>query len=181
MQEKVKIARRYAKGLFDFALDTQELELVYDEMRQMLNLIDQNPNLRSFLTSPLLNAKEKQVILDRFSAFFSKTTASFLKLISLHKRTFLLKTIAMLFLKMYLIEKGFVKLRLTTAIPLNDALEAQIRAKVSERETENKKYVLSKKVDPSLIAGFILRIGNKQWDLSLSGKISRLRKSLWVG
>lgn len=176
--QQVKTARRYAKALFDYSLCAGELDKVYAEMQGILNLIDQNRELYLFLRTPLLNPEKKRKILCRLFNSFSKTTLKFLEMISMHKRTSLLKSIAIAFLELYKEKKQWTDAILITAIPLSGELENRILAKLPQQKDAGKKYLLLKKIDPTLIGGFILRIRDKEWDMSLSGKIHRLRQSL---
>ncbi|WP_103326845.1 ATP synthase F1 subunit delta [Bacteroidetes bacterium endosymbiont of Geopemphigus sp.] len=175
--QNFKTAKRYAKGLLDYSLYSGELDKVYDEMQQILNLIDQSREFYLFLKTPLLNPQKKRIILRRLFRFFSETTLKFLELISLHKRTSLLKIIAAIFLEIYKDKKRWENAILITATLLSGELESQILAKLRENKG-TKRYLFLKKVDPTLMGGFILRIRDKEWNMSLSGKIHRLRQSL---
>lgn len=174
MQE-TKSAIRYARALFSLAIERKELEEVSSDMTLINKTIQENRELAVMLKSPIIKSDKKETVIRLvFENKIGKTTSAFLDLIIKKRREMYVEDIARQFVILHLENNGVEEALLVTAYPADTALKASVVALV-EKNTGNK-VVLEEKVDPSLLGGFILRYGDKQFDTSLEREFQLLRR-----
>lgn len=171
----IKAASRYAKSLLSLAIEQKMLDAAYDDMKLIDDTCDQNRELQALLRSPVIKGEKKQAVMQAiFGSKLSPITAGFVKLIIQHRREDLLHEIADSFVKQYKAYKNIGVAEIITAAPL----KADVKSKIIEvlRKQEGREMEIIEKVDPSLIGGLIVRIGDKQFDGSISRKLNDLKK-----
>lgn len=169
-----RLSRRYAKSLIDLAIERNETEAVFNDMKLISQALHDSRELASFLKNPIINTDKKQhVITALFAQRVTTLTASFLKIIISKKRESYLRGIAQSFIEMYREMKGIVAAQAITPVKLDEKLTSEILSYLTD-ETK-RKVELTEKIDPSIIGGFILRWGDKQVDASVSRKLRLLR------
>lgn len=173
-----RVARRYAKGLFDYAFEMREHHAVYADMKNLTLLTSESRDLQLFLRSPLLSCKGKIKIAKEVFKLFSKISQRFIELLIFHKREAILGLVSLEYERMYQSVQGIVEAVVITAIPLNEFLQKQIVDKIICILGPDKKYQLVNEVDPAVIGGFLLRIGDKQWDSTVCRQFNQLQKEL---
>lgn len=178
MHKNHKAARRYAKSLSDFAESEKILTEVAADMQVVQAACRENADLIKFLKSPLIKADKKVSVLDEiFSGKIGKVTEKFIKIIVRKRREVILPEIAASFEALYREQRGIVLAEVTTAVALDDALRAKVNALV---KTRHDKVELKEHVNPDIIGGIILKIGDAQYDdsiLSRIGEIKRLQQT----
>jgi len=170
-----RAAIRYAKAILSFSLDLKKEANVNDDMQLIASTIEENTDLQLMLLSSVIKAEQKKSIL--IAIFDKKIDDASLKLIHLlveNKRLPLLSEIAKQYTIIYNRHKGSQEAKVTTAVPLTDDLEKKVLAKV--KEITGKNVSLENIIDPAIIGGFILRVGDKQFDASILGKMNNLRR-----
>ncbi|XOD68067.1 MAG: ATP synthase F1 subunit delta [Flavobacteriales bacterium Tduv] len=173
-----RVTRRYAKGLFDYVSEIRKGDAVFADMKNLTFLISESYDLQLFLRTPLLSPKRKMKISKEIFKSFSDIFQGFIELLIFHKREALLGLISLEYQKMYQVAQGIVEAVVTTAIPLDEFLQKQIVNKIIYILGPDKKYKLINEIDPVVIGGFLLRVGDKQWDATIIGKFDQLRKKL---
>ncbi|XOD68366.1 MAG: ATP synthase F1 subunit delta [Flavobacteriales bacterium AspAUS03] len=173
-----RVARRYAKGLFEYALDMGKRDVVHTDMKNLGMLARESCELQLFLQSPLLNSRRKIKVARVTFKFFSEISQRFIELLILHKREALLGLVVLEYQKIYQIAQGIVEVVVTTVVPLDKVLQEQIVDKIGQVLRSDKKYVLINEVNPLIIGGFLLRVGGQQWDSTVIGQLARFRKEL---
>lgn len=160
---EVKISKRYAKGLFDFAKNANKLEEAYTEIKQISEVLKENRQLRVILSSPVLDYKKKVSILKEVFKEISLSTLNFLNLIARQGRASLIGDIAQQFVVQYNQEIGKSIATITLAQDLPESLINQIVV-TGRKEVafEGKEIELVKKIDPSIIGGFVCLLFVKQ-------------------
>lgn len=171
-----RAAARYAKAMLEISLEKGTLETINKDMVLISESISQSEDLKSFLLNPIIKGNVK---LDALSEVFASTSAQTIELFKLlmHNRRFdILEAIASKFQDMYDQELGIQKAKVTTAI----AMDAQMEAKVLEKikQISDKKVTIENVVDPTILGGFILRIGDQQFNASLANKLQDLKRQL---
>jgi F-type H+-transporting ATPase subunit delta len=169
------VASRYAKSLIDLAKETKQLEEVRKDMQLIKDVCLKNHDFVTLLESPVVKTDKKLAILQAlFSGKVSKTTESFLKLMTEKRREGYLDDIALAFDNQYKLYKNITTAQVTTAV----ALDADTKKKILElvKKTVTGEIELVEKIDPSLIGGFVLTINDKQVDQSVKRKLNDLRK-----
>lgn len=176
MSINLKVAKRYSKGLFDFAVQTKKHDEVYAEMKQIQKLIFDSKDLKSFLHNPILDSKKKIQVASVVFKSFSEVTQKFITLVIKQKRESNLVEIAQAYQTIYESFNNIVKVSLITATEIDITTKDSIY-KESKLIPANAKTILKHQIDESLIGGFVLRVGDQQLDTSIKTKLSNLRKN----
>ncbi|MFD2200030.1 ATP synthase F1 subunit delta [Shivajiella indica] len=171
----IKVASRYAKALLELSLEKNALEAVISDFKTILSIAEQNKQVSLVLDSPIVNYDKKFNIL---KALLGKSanaiTISFFDLVTRKKRSDVLLSTSREFLRQYNEYNGIQVAEITTTLPLTKELRQQIIEIVKEI-SGCQKVELIEKLDKNLIAGFVLKVNDKLWDDSLSGKLRQAR------
>jgi F-type H+-transporting ATPase subunit delta len=174
---ETKVAKRYAKSLLDLSKERGVLEAVNNDMKLLAHVCETNHDLRVLLSSPIINSDKKLSILKRvFSGKVSDLSMSFFDVITRKGRESHLEGIAMEFTRLYKEYKGIQTAIVTSAVGLDDKLRSDVYKLI--KESLNSEIELIEKVDKDLIGGFILRVGDKQYDASISRDLRLMRQEL---
>lgn len=170
-------ARCYALALLKAAVKANELERVDAEVKALAEMFNRSQQLVKYLAQPLVPFEEKEKTLrQRLGGWVSTVTLNFLFSVVKHKRVEAFGHIALIFEEMVREYRGEVVAEVTTAVPLTDRERALTLQRL--QEITGKKVLLSEKVDPSIIGGMKVIIGDKLLDLSLRGHLERIREQL---
>lgn len=169
-----RAAIRYAKAILSLATDQKVADAVDSDMKLMANTIGDNIDLANMLNSAVIKSEEKKaVLLALFPKLNSISTSLFDVLIE-NKRVDILHNIALQYSILFDKLNGKEVATVTTAIPMTKDLESKVLNKV--KELTNKEVTLENIVDESILGGFILRVGDKQYNASISNKLNKLKK-----
>jgi F-type H+-transporting ATPase subunit delta len=173
------LSSRYARALYAYAVDNNEEEKVYGEMKFLLHGFLSVPELRKFLQNPVLTLDAKLQALKTASGG-NVTTCSrhFYEFIFGKEKHDLLLYIASAYLSVYRKAKNIVYVDLITAVEPEDELVESIKSHVLKEYSANSVVEMSFKIAPDIIGGFILNVDGKQLDLSIKGEIRNIRKSI---
>ncbi len=171
-----RAALRYAKAALNLAKEAKNTKEINDDMLLISSTIDGSTELQDFLNNPISKATDKlNVINGLFKGKINTITNGIIKLLVANKRLNLLPYVAKQYSLLFDKEQGVDVAKVVSAIPLTDDLKAKVLAKV--KALTNKDAVLENIVDESIIGGFILQIGDKQYDASISGKLGNLKRN----
>lgn len=174
---EIKVASRYAKSLLDLAKEQNAVEAVHQDMQVFYQTVKQHAELRAVLSNPIVSGKNKKAVLDQlFAAKFSKMTLSFFDIMIVKSRESLLYATAVEFFNQYNVFKGIVRAKVASATPLSDKVMKEL-CSIIETATQSQ-VQLENTVDSALIGGFVLTVGDRQFDASLSKGLNALRKEL---
>jgi F-type H+-transporting ATPase subunit delta len=170
-----RVAGRYAKSLVDLSLERNMLEKVYEDMLYLKRLL----NDREFvlmLKSPIVTADKKQAILNALTnGRISNLTASFNTLLIRKGRETNMPEVIDAFIEQYKAHKKIRVVKLTTASEVSEEMKNSIVSKVKGMgEMDNIELISI--VDPSIIGGFILKIGDQVYDTSISNELNNISK-----
>ena len=172
-----RAAVRYAKAILEIA-DSKDLSSeVSADMALIASTIKSNSELSSFIQNPLIVTESKKDVLLEVFASVNSVTKSLFQLLLVNKRFDSLLDIALEYNKLLDIKNGVEVAEVTTAIPMDAALEAKVSAKVGTF-SESKKITIKNIVDPTIIGGFILKIGDKQYNASIANRLQVLKREL---
>jgi F-type H+-transporting ATPase subunit delta len=172
---EITVASRYAKSFVDLAQERNALEEVNKDMHLFYETVKSNSQLRAVLRNPIVSASAKKQILSKvFGDKVSKLTSSFFEIMVNKGREAFLYQTASQFFAQYNQIKGIVVARVISATPLSEASKKEIEERVAR--STNSTVILETKVDPDLIGGFVLTVGDKQYDASLAKSLQQLRK-----
>ncbi len=172
----IRAAKRYAKGLMQFVLETNQAEKVNQEMIDLKNSINGSRELSNFLASPVLDAKRKVTISKELFKSFSPVVQNFIELVINHGRGDILKEIAAQYTVQYNKNNNITTAEFISAVPFDSEMVNSIVSKAKEKLGDNSTINVETKINPELIGGFILRVGDKQIDTSIREKLNRLKK-----
>jgi F-type H+-transporting ATPase subunit delta len=175
--DQSKIATRYAKAFFSLAKEKGQLDLLKEDMETISKLCNESSDFKLLLENPALKTSQKIKLLSSIlEGKVQKQTLNFVRLITHNKREVNLSAICKNFINMYQDDKGIQTAVLTSAVVLSTSTVEQIR---SFLETELKSVVeMNVKVDPELIGGFVLRVGDKQLDTSILNQLKKMKVTL---
>ena len=171
-----RLAARYAKSLVDLSNEKGQLEQVYADMKFIAAVCKQSSDFVNLLRSPIINADQKNAIIKAIIA--GKTgelTILFINLLVRKGREIDLPEIAAAFIDQFNTIKGIHRVKLTTAIPVSDALKQSIENKV-QREKTFGTIELETAVDEKLIGGFVLEFNNNLVDTSILRDLKDIKK-----
>ena len=171
-----RAALRYAKAILNLASENKSEEAVNNDMQLISATVAESEDLQTLLASPLIKVSEKISALDAiFGAKVNNFTTGLIKLLGENKRLSILDQVA----KQYTIIYDFLKSKqvaqVTTAVPLTKEIEAKVLAKV--KELTGKEATIEGTVNPDIIGGFVLRIGDIQFDASVATSLRELERS----
>ncbi|MFA0767759.1 MAG: hypothetical protein OXFUSZZB_001087 [Candidatus Fervidibacter sp.] len=170
-------ARRYAQALLLAAVKAGELDRVEAEVQSLSDLFARTPQLVKFLMQPLVPFSEKERLLrQRLQGRLSPVTLNFLLTVVKHKRADAFEHIARVFEELVREYRGEVVAEVTSAVPLTEYERTITLQRL--QEITGKRVLLSERVDPSIIGGMRIIVGNKLLDLSLRGHLERIRERL---
>jgi F-type H+-transporting ATPase subunit delta len=169
-----KVATRYAKALMDLSLEKGQLEQVHNDMKLILASCKESRELVNMLKSPVIKSDKKEKVLFAVFSSINSITKEFIKTIVRKRREMHFEIIADAFIAQYRQHKKILTAIITTAAGLDD----ELRKKVIEvvKAGSNSEVELIEKVEPKLIGGFIIRVGDKQDDTSIRTKIMKLNR-----
>ncbi|AHJ95879.1 ATP synthase F1 subunit delta [Hymenobacter swuensis] len=172
---ELRVASRYAKSLLDLAQERGELEKVKQDMDLFSKTLNENRELRLLLRNPIVKHDKKLAILQAiFGGKVSVMTEKFFTIVTQHSRESALEFIGSEFLTQYNTLRGMQVAQVTTATPLDSPTRLQV-VQLVRQQTGLQDVTLQEKVDASLIGGFVLRIGDKLIDDSVSYRLRKLR------
>jgi F-type H+-transporting ATPase subunit delta len=174
---ELSIAHVYSKAMLELAEQQGEADSLLEELQGLVEYLDRNPELERFLASPLVDDKDRGIVLEK--AFRGKTSnllLDSLQVINRKGRLSLLRGIVEGYRSGHRKLRGLVEARVRTAVPLTEALRARVRDAVA-RHTGHQP-VLIEKVDPALIGGIVIEVGDEKIDGSVSNKLRELGKVL---
>lgn len=170
------VAYRYARSLMELALERGQLAGVNEDMHLVAEACTASEDLRLMLKSPVIKADAKERVLDRvFAGKIGEMTSRFIGILVRKGREGMLPEVAVAFTSLYKENQGILTAEVTSAVPLSDSARQQVRD-MAVKKHPGKSIELSEKVDPDLIGGIIIRIGDEQYDGSVSRRLHDLRR-----
>ena len=172
------ILRRYAEALFAVASKHSKIDIVYEDLKSVSNIYDENTNLEAILKAPVVSTNEKKLIIsDIFSGKIDVLTLNFLFLVIDKKRDFILTSIFEEFEKIVYDAKDISVAEVESAFQLDDELLAEL--KVALEKMSGKSVIISKNiVNSSIIGGIRVTLGDNVIDGSILKKIKQMREFL---
>jgi F-type H+-transporting ATPase subunit delta len=173
-----RAAYRYAKALLDLALEQKQEEAVNRDMALITQSLQESKDLKALLLNPTYQAVHKKNILDEiFGQKIHHLSIRLFSVLADNNRMELLPAVAEAYTNLYNEAKGIIKATVTTALPIQDDLKEKIIRKAG-KIARGKEIILENKIDPSIIGGYILRIGDVQINADINGKLEELKREL---
>ena len=169
-----RAAIRYAKAILDIAQTSGKADAVNNDMKSIVTAVAESTELKDFLSSPVIKMDVKKSAVSEIFSSVQAETNSLFHLLFENKRFEILATIAIEYNRLFDESNGVEVAKVTTAFPITSELETKVLAKIAE--FSNKKITIENIIDSSIIGGFILRVGDKQYIASVANKLSELKR-----
>jgi F-type H+-transporting ATPase subunit delta len=165
----------YAKALLGAAEGAGQAEGVLEELESLQNdVLKSLPALRLTLTSPRVSAEEKVALLDKaFRGKMSAILLNFLKVTAQHGRLDCLTDIVKSYRQLVSESQGKVEITVRAAYPLSNPLRERIAGRLGE--VLKKRVTLNVEVDPELLGGLVVRIGDTLYDGSVASQLQKMK------
>ena len=174
--KQLRAATRYAKAFLTLSVAQNNLQESYNDMLTLSKICLENKELRQLLKSPIVKSDDKLKIINQiFANKISEASMRFVNIIIKKKREPLLDQIAKTFVALYKEKNNISTAIITTAVPISEELKNEIITFV-KRQTSNS-VELTEVIDKNIIGGAIVRIGDRQLDLSILKEISELKQT----
>lgn len=170
-----RAAIRYAKAILQNANENSTEAVLFGDMQSVYKTIEDSRELQTVLQSPIIKAKDKKEALLKIFSGQSEATHSLIKVLVENKRISLLGKVAKSYVDIYNDQQGVKVATVITAVPLSSELENKVMAKVKEL-TGSEKVTLNSEIDPTIIGGFILRMGDIQYNASIANQLGNLKR-----
>jgi F-type H+-transporting ATPase subunit delta len=172
------LAHRYAEALYELADQAGQLDQVADELRALVKLQDENADMRELIRTPRLTRAGAMTLMEKLAAAVSLSplSSNFLRLLAKNRRLRLFAGMAESYLDMLAKARHEFRVEVQAARPLDSAQATKLSAQL-EKVTGGK-VQLDVRLEPSLMGGLIVKVGSRQIDASLRGKLARLEQQL---
>jgi len=175
MNESI-IAVRYTKALFNLALEKNVLEKVREDMDYVSEAYKISEELRFIIDNPVLKPSKKvQIVKDVFKDS-NDLTKSFIEILIKNRRENLLPFITIDFKDKYLKFKNIETVSFVSAVRVDEKIIEKIKRSIEQ--SIKKEIIIDKVENPNIIGGFILKIGDKQYDSSIRKKLNILKQEI---
>jgi len=171
-----EIAAVYARSLFEVAQEQNKLDTVRDELGAFADAVDANRELQTFFFSPYFSTAEKSDGLDRAVSGADPIVVNFLKLLIENHRTPAIFRVRREVDRLWREENKLLPVQVTSAVELDQATVSQIGDRIAQQTGQ--KIDLSASVEPDIIGGIIVRVGNSILDASIRNRLEQLRKQV---
>ena len=171
-----RAAYRYARALMDLAVEQGKVREVEQDMRLVLDTIQGSDPLKDMLHSPVITDHEKGAALKALFKKAQPLTSELFNLLGTNRRVDILKEVAEQYEALYEKMQGQDVARVLTAVPLSASLEKKILKQL--KDITGREVVIENEIDPELIGGFILQMGDLEYNASISNKLGNLKREL---
>lgn len=176
-----KAASRYAKSIIDLSQESNALEAIKADMALVSKVIEENAELEAILSNPIVPINKKEAILnDLFAPKVHAITGAFMKLMVNKGRSSILFSAAKQVVTQYNDLKGIITAEVSSAVALTAESRAEI-INIVKKEVGANEVIIKEKVNPDLIGGFVLKVGDKQFDASIANGLNKLKKEFAQG
>jgi ATP synthase F1 delta subunit len=171
-----EVAEVYARALFEVAVDQDKLDEIHDQLGQFADAVDENRDLARFFFSPYFSTEEKKDALGRAVEGADPAFMNFLEALLERHRMPVIFRIRTRFDQLWKEERKLLGVEVTSAIALDEATVREIGERIGEQV--GRTIELSRNVDPEILGGIVLRVGNVILDASIRNRLEQLRKQV---
>ena len=171
-----EIAEVYSRSLFEVARDEGDLDRVHDELGEFADAMNDSNDLRVFFFSPYFSSQEKKDGISKLLDDADDSFVRFLELLAERHRMPAIFRIRRAFDDLWREENKLLPVTVTSAIDLDRELVDGIGKRIEEQTGQ--RVELSSNVDPDVLGGIVLQVGNMVLDASVRNRLDQLRKSV---
>jgi F-type H+-transporting ATPase subunit delta len=166
----------YARALFEVARENDALDRVHEELGQFADALDEDRNLQVFLFSPYFSSEEKKQGVTRIVSDADERVVNFLELLAERHRMPVLFRIRRSFDALWAQENRLLPVIVTSAVELDQELVDSIGERIAEQT--GRQVDLASNVDPDVLGGLMVRVGNMVLDATVRNRLEQLRKQV---
>jgi F-type H+-transporting ATPase subunit delta len=174
-----ELARVYARSLFELAREQGKLDVVRDQLVAVAEAIALSRELQTFFFSPYFSTEEKKDALHRVLSGTEPILMNFLELLIEKHRMPVIFRIRARYERLWEEENRLLPVEVTSAIELDAATTEHIGKAIGERT--GRRIELAARVDPDIIGGIVVRVGNSILDASIRSRLEKLRRTVAQG
>jgi F-type H+-transporting ATPase subunit delta len=171
-----EIAQVYARSLFEVAKEQDKLDTIREQLGAFADALNETRELQVFFFSPYFSTAEKQDGLDRAVSDADPTFVNFLKLLIENHRTPVIFRVRRGFDELWLQENKRLPVQVTSAVELDKATVSLIGDRIAEQTGQ--KIDITSTVEPDILGGLVVRVGNSILDASIRNRLEHLRKQV---
>jgi ATP synthase F1 delta subunit len=171
-----EVAEVYARALFEVAVDQHKLDEIHDQLGQFADAMDETLDLRRFFFSPYFSTGEKKDALNEAVVGADEPFMNFLQALIERHRMPVIFRIRNRFDELWREQRRLLPVQVTSAVKLDDGTVKEIGDAIGEQV--DREVELSSNVDPEIIGGLVLRVGNFVLDASIRNRLEQLRKQV---
>jgi F-type H+-transporting ATPase subunit delta len=171
-----EIAAVYARSLFEVAKEQDKLDTVREQLGAFTDALDETRDLQVFFFSPYFSTAEKEDGLDRVVSDADPVVLNFLKLLIEKHRMPVLFRIRATYDAMWEEENKLLPVQITSAVELDKQIVSQLGDRIAEQT--DRKVDISSNVDPDILGGIVVRVGNSVLDASVRNRLEQLRRQV---
>ncbi len=171
-----EIATVYGRSLFEVAMEHDKLDMVREEIGQFADALDGERGLQTFFFSPYFSTDEKKDGLAKAVTDADEVVVNFLQLLIEKHRVPAIFRIRRELDRLWREENKLLPVQVTSAIELDDALVKNLGETIGEKT--GRKVDLTAIVEPDILGGIVLRVGNSILDASIANRLEVLRKQV---
>jgi F-type H+-transporting ATPase subunit delta len=169
-----EIAQVYARSLFGVARDQDKLDVLREQLGLLVDAIEEHRQLQTFFFSPYFSTGEKQEALTRVIEGGDPILMNFLELLIENHRMPVIFRIRHQYERLWEEENRTLPVEITSAVELDEQTTQNLGRTIGERA--GRRVTLSARVDPDIIGGIVLRVGNSILDASIRNRLEQLRR-----
>ena len=171
-----EIAEVYSRALFEVAKEHDIVDRVHDELGQFADALEEDRELRLFFFSPYFSSEEKKDGVARVVEGADENVVRFLELLAERHRMPVIHRIRRAYEAMWAEENRLLPVSVTSAVELDEGLVESIGERIQDQT--GRRVELSSRVDPDVLGGLVLRVGNMVLDASVRNRLEQLRKQV---
>lgn len=173
MQE---LANVYARSLFEVAKEHDDLEKIRAQLAEFADAVAESRDLQVFFFSPYFTSQEKKDGIARVLDGADERFVRFLELLAEKHRMPVIFRVRRTFEEMWAAENRVMEASVTSAVELDEKVVKQIGKRIEEQT--GRRVELTSEVDPDVLGGLVIRVGNTIIDASVRNRLERLRKQV---
>ena len=171
-----EIAAVYARSLFEVAKEQNKLDSIREQLGEFADALEETRELQVFFFSPYFSTTEKQDGLDRAVSGADEVIVNFLRLLIDKHRMPVLFRVRAEYDRLWEEENKLLPVTVTSAVELPEETVKQIGDRIAEQT--DRKVDLQSKVDPDILGGIVVRVGNSVLDASIRNRLENFRKQV---
>lgn len=175
--DKFTVGKRYGRALFELAVENEQTEEVYQQLKELVKILNEVPDLHKILSDDRLEPHEKRLIMDKLVEGYQGIMKNFLEVVYDYDRMDDLPFMIDEYERRYDELNGLMNGTIITAVPISEEKKAALESKTAAL-FGFKKAAFDAKVDPTILGGVIVEANHQIIDGSLKSRFESIRTAL---